>query len=582
MKASAEQAAEAKHLKACINDLIGIVAMTAAWSGGDPARIVSTLLDVLQDMLRLDFAYARLRDPAGGAPIEMHLVASSGAPAVGLEEVGQALNCWMGEDPRQWPSLARNTIGGADMSIASLQLGLRGEAGVVVAGSQRADFPLPTEKLLLNVAANQAVIGLDEARRLSEQKRVADELDRLVAQRTAELAAANEGLEKEIAERKLVEKRLREEEQELKRKEALLAQAQRLSLTGSFAWRLATDEITWSLETHRIYEVDPAERVTIELIATRIHPEDIPLFSEMITRARSDGSDLDYEYRLQMPDKSVKHMHLVARATRDEDGQLEYIGAIQDVTERWLAQEAFGKIQAELAHVARLTTMGELAASIIHEINQPLAAVVINADAGVRWLDRKPPEVDKARATFSRIAMDGARAGDVIKGLRALAKRTGPDLRKFDINEAIRQVLGLAGGALWQHNVALRTELLGGEQPILGDRVQAQQVLLNLIMNGIESMSAVADRPRVLTISSQPAENGAILVAVADTGAGIDPAITGRIFDALFTTKAGGMGMGLSICRSIVEAHGGRIWVSPHQPHGSVFQFTLPSTAAEG
>jgi C4-dicarboxylate-specific signal transduction histidine kinase len=281
-----------------------------------------------------------------------------------------------------------------------------------------------------------------------------------------------------------------------------------------------------------------------------------------------------------MPDKSVKHMHLVARASRDKDGQQEYIGAIQDVTERWLAQEALGSVQAELAHFARLTTMGELAASIIHEINQPLSAVVTNASAGMRWLDRKPPDVDETRATLSRIAMDGVRAGDVIKGLRALAKRTGPELARLDINEAIKQVLGIAGGALRQHNVALRTELSSGEQLIHGDRVQVQQVLLNLIMNGIEAMSALADRSRVLTISTQPAENGAVFVAVADTGTGLDPAIASRIFDALFTTKVEGMGMGLSICRSIVEAHGGRLWVSPNAPHGSVFQFTLPTASS--
>jgi predicted ATPase/signal transduction histidine kinase len=414
----------------------------------------------------------------------------------------------------------------------------------------------PQRTAVLELLASQAAISIENARLYAE-------------------------LINEVRDREKAEGALLESGRELRRSEALLAEAQRLSLTGSFAWRLATDEITWSQETYRLYEIEPTMRVTIELIATRIHPEDIPLLHEMIDRARSTGSDMDYEYRLQMPDKSVKYMHLVARATRDKDGQLEYIGAVQDVTERWLAQEALNKTQSELARVARLTTMGELAASIAHEINQPLAGLVMSADAGLRWLNRQQPELDEARAAFSRIASDGKRAGDVIKGLRSLARKSGPELAMFDIDDAIRQVLTLTGGTLRQQNVAVQADLFAAGRPVLGDRVQVQQVLLNLVMNGIEAMTTITDRLKALTIASGLSSDGAVLVSVTDTGTGLDAAIADRIFDALFTTKSEGMGMGLSICRSIVEAHGGHLWVSPNQPYGSVFQFTLPSATID-
>ena len=239
------------------------------------------------------------------------------------------------------------------------------------------------------------------------------------------------------------------------------------------------------------------------------------------------------------------------------------------------------KAQAELARVGRLTTMGELVVSIAHEVNQPLTGIVTNGDACLSWLNRDEPNLDEARDAVSSMVQDGKRAAQVIENLRALARRSRPQFARLDLNGAIQEILVLTRTELIQHNVALHADLANTDRSVFGDRVQLQQVMLNLIMNGIEAMSAVS-RPKVLTVSLERVESGAsVLVAVKDTGAGVDPAIADRIFESLFTTKPNGMGMGLSICRSIIKAHGGSFWASPNTPHGAIFQFTLPADRRE-
>jgi C4-dicarboxylate-specific signal transduction histidine kinase len=221
--------------------------------------------------------------------------------------------------------------------------------------------------------------------------------------------------------------------------------------------------------------------------------------------------------------------------------------------------------------------MGELVASIAHEINQPLTAVVTGGNAGLRWLNRDKPDLEEARDALLRVVSDGTRASEVIRGLKALAKKSGPQLTMLDVNDAIQEVLALTRSELQRQGITLRTDLSAAGQPVFGDRVQLQQVLLNLIMNGVEAMSSVSERPRVLAITSQAADPSEVLVAVEDTGTGLDPATAKRIFEPFFTTKGDGMGMGLSICRSIIETHGGRLWVSPRVPCGTVFRFTVPT-----
>ena len=264
------------------------------------------------------------------------------------------------------------------------------------------------------------------------------------------------------------------------------------------------------------------------------------------------------------------------------EGSAPLLGAIAvDVTERKRAEEALRDAHADLERMARLTTMGELSASIAHEINQPLAAVVTQSEAALRFLDRDEPDLEEVRDALSCIARDGMRAADVIRGLRALARKSAPQLSRVDIDDVIREVLTLASGELRRHNVVLRTELAADDQPVMGDRVQLQQVLLNLIMNGVEAMREVTERTRELTVSSTLADPSSVLVAVQDTGAGLDPAIADRMFQPFFTTKPDGTGMGLAICRSIVEAHGGRFWVSPRAPHGADVRFTVPAWAEQ-
>jgi signal transduction histidine kinase len=260
----------------------------------------------------------------------------------------------------------------------------------------------------------------------------------------------------------------------------------------------------------------------------------------------------------------------------DEIGEMA--GAVQIFKDNMIERQ---RAQAELARVGRLTTMGELVASIAHEVNQPLTGMVIHGDACLRWLNRDEPNLDEVRDAVLRINQDGRRAAKIIENLRSLTKKSEPQFGWLDINGAIQEILELTRTELGQHNLVLHTNLSTRDRTVFGDRVQLQQVMLNLIMNGIEAMSTVMDRPKVLTISSERVETGDVLVAVKDTGAGIDPATVDRIFESFFTTKHDGMGMGLSICRSIIAAHGGRFWASPNTPHGAVFQFTLPADGRE-
>jgi C4-dicarboxylate-specific signal transduction histidine kinase len=250
-----------------------------------------------------------------------------------------------------------------------------------------------------------------------------------------------------------------------------------------------------------------------------------------------------------------------------------------DITERKRSEEALRSAQADLTRVARLTTVGELAASIAHEIGQPLAGMVTSGDACLRWLATDRPHLDQARRAAERIVRDGHRAVNIIRSVRALAGKSGPEMTDLDINDAIQEILVLMHSELRCHEVLLETALSEGLEPILGDRVQLQQVILNLIMNGIEAMSAVVGQPRVLGVRSQIDGAGDLLVAVEDSGPGLAPELMDRLWDPFFTTKSSGMGLGLTICRSIVDAHGGRLWASPRSPRGAVFQFIVPTAA---
>jgi C4-dicarboxylate-specific signal transduction histidine kinase len=366
------------------------------------------------------------------------------------------------------------------------------------------------------------------------------------------------------------------QEEKLQRSEAYLAEAQRLSHTGSFGWRPSTGEFLWSEETFRIFQYDRATKPTVELAFQRVHPDDAALVKQTIERAAQDGMDFDHEYRLVMPDGSVKHVHVVAHALGHESGSIEFVGAVMDVTERKKAEEALRQAQADLAYVSRVTTMGELTASLAHEVNQPIAAAVTNANTCLRWLTRDHPDVEEARAAATRIVKDGTRAGEIISRIRLLFKKGTPQHDLVDLNEVIGEMIVLLRGETTRYSISVRTELAGDLPQVMGDRVQLQQVLMNLIMNSIDAMKDL-DGTRELAIKSQRTENGQLLLSVSDTGVGLPPQRAGQIFEAFFTTKVQGTGMGLSISRSIVESHGGRLWAADNSPRGASFYLSLPT-----
>jgi C4-dicarboxylate-specific signal transduction histidine kinase len=365
-------------------------------------------------------------------------------------------------------------------------------------------------------------------------------------------------------------------QEKLQQSEAYLSQAQRLSHTGSFGWRIFTSEILWSEETFQIFEYDRTTKPTLELVLQRVHPEDAPLVKRTLERASQDGKDFEHEYRLVMPDSSVKYVHVVARALSDEPASLEFVGAVMDITAQKRAGEALRRAQADLARASRVTTIGEVTASLAQEVNKPIAAAVANANTCLSWLRRERPDVEEARAAASRIVKDATRAAEIISRIRLLFKRGDPKRELVDVNEVIREMIDLLWSEATRYNIIVRTELAADPPWVMGDRVQLQQVLMNLVMNAIDAMKDV-DGSRELIIKSQRAGNEQLMVSVSDTGVGLPPQEADQIFNAFFTTKLHGAGMGLSISRSIVESHGGRLWAADNSPRGASFCFTLPS-----
>jgi len=798
-----------RRLQHCINDLVSVLALPAIWTGGDPSQVVNTLLEAVKGMLDLDFVYVRLNGLRGEAIFETVRGTQSKYFKDRPREFGELIGGWLGDEAKNWPLMFRRRIDDSEFSIVPLRMGLQGEVGIIVAGSQREDFPEQTERLVLSVAANQAAIWLHEIRLLSEQRIVASELDRRVAQRTKELDEANEELQIQVGllqrlpvaawtlrpdgtpdfvnqiwleytgqtlefvrsnpeawmaaihpedrerssgifrdgvqsgqdftiearfrrmrdgtyrwhlnravairdvdgrllrfvgtstdiedikqsqqdllraeektrliidtaldavitmnaqgeisswnkqaevifgwsnseatgrkmsemiipehqriaherglrhffatgegpmlgrrievtalrrngeefpvELEIVPMRLgqdwffssflrdithsKEAEEELRRSEAFLAQGQRLTLIGSFAWCIDTGEFTFSEQLYDTFEFEPAAPVTIEMILSRVHPDDVPIVQEIISRAQSAMSDFSYEHRLLMPDESIKYVRVIIHGCLDNFDRLEYIGAVQDVTERRLAEEALSKVRSELAHVARVTSLGALTASIAHEVNQPLSGIVTNASTCLRMLAADPPNIDGALETARRTIRDGNRASEVIARLRALFTRKETSIEAVDLNEATREVIALSLSEIQRSRVVLRQELADDLAPVIGDRVQLQQVILNLLLNAADAMSGIDDRPRQLLVRTERDGSDRVRLTVQDSGVGVDPKNLDKMFESFYTTKSAGMGIGLSVSRTIIESHHGRLWATPNDGPGATLAFSIP------
>ncbi len=681
-------AEQIKRLQRCINDLVSILALPAIWSGGEPSQIIRTLLDALLGMLRLDLIYVRVNDPAGDPPIEMvHLARSRRLPGR-PHAIGLMLHESLGEDPAHWPSPVRTRVGNHDLALVTLQLGVQGDIGILVAGCDRAEFPSQDDTLLLSVAANQAAIGLREAWLRREQLRVATELDRRVAHRTAELAAANEELKKSEARLRVIIDTI-----------PALAWSTRpdgssdyfnqrwLSYTGltpeqslDYGWRVAVHpddldalqdnwravlvpgapgerpvtpgrearlrrydgEYRWFLfrgsplqdeagrvvawygtnvdiedrkraeealrarerELSSIIETIPGlvwcatadgrldylSRRILDYTGTTLdaftrggwtpvlHPGDVEAVSRSWSEAVATGETFEIQCRLRGSAGSYGWFHVLGQAARDSEGRVvRWYGLLIDIDDRKTIEEALRSSEARLSRAARTAIAGEFAASVAHEINQPLAGIITNASTCLRMLAATPPNIDGALETARRTIRDGNRASEVITRLRALFRKQGPVVESVDLNEALREVIALLQGELERSRVVVQTDLAPDLPLVAGDRVQLQQVILNLLRNASEAMGGIDDRPRLLAIGTGPDGDGAVRLSVRDAGAGIAADSVGRLFDPFYTTKSDGMGIGLSVSRSIITSHHGRLWaVANEDGPGTTFAFSVP------
>lgn len=368
---------------------------------------------------------------------------------------------------------------------------------------------------------------------------------------------------------------LRTSEAELRRAHTHLTAGQKLSRTGSFTSDLAADEHAWSEEMYRIFDIEPGTVVRLHMLLSRIHPEDMPTV-EVVLGGLGTALDFDIIFRL-ITNGVVKYVHTVGHRVEHIADRPVFLGAMRDVTESKAAEEALNKARAELTHVARVMTLGTLTASIAHEVNQPLAGIINNATVCLHMLAANPPNLDGVRTTAQRMLRDGNRAAEVIRRLRDLFARKQPTTADVDLNDAAREVLTLSSSELHRSRVTLRTDFDASLPAVRGDRVQLQQVILNLILNGADSMREVEDRPRNLLIETRREGANTVRLSVRDAGVGIDPNNVERLFEAFYTTKAQGMGVGLSISRSIIENHEGRLWATANEGPGATFSFSIQS-----
>jgi PAS domain S-box-containing protein len=412
-----------------------------------------------------------------------------------------------------------------------------------------------------------------------------EELERRVVERTEALSRANQELRSEIADRQRAEAQLladaaerQRSEERLRRSEAYLAEGQRLTHTGSWGWKFTTGEMFWSHEQFRIFGLSPDEPPPlIGGTLDRMHPDDRAFVRQNLAKMVRQQKDQEWECRIIARDGTVRHVHTTAHPVFDANGNLvEYVGTTMDRSEQKRAAEALQKMQAELAHMTRVSVMGELTSSIAHETNQPLAAMAVNANAALRWLDREPANLGEVKAALERITEDAQRASEIIARIRGMLVRKQAPKVPLQLAEVVGEVVAMLTHAASERSVPIATEVAPDLATVIADRVQLQQVMINLAMNAMDAMAAVPAGTRNLLLTAANYGEAEVRVAIHDTGKGVPAAHRQRIFEPFFTTKREGMGMGLAISRSIVEAHGGRIWATPYRGGGETFQFTLP------
>jgi PAS domain S-box-containing protein len=798
--AVSDSAGELKYLQRCMSDLVSVLALPAVWSGQNPRQIVTTLHDVLMATLNLGFLYTRVRVETVGAPIEELRTSLPYATMQNTEQIRHALNERFGDDPRKWPPEIRSHVGGQETSLVTTHLGIEGEFGFVLAGSERADFPTQSERLLLGVVANQITVGLQQARLLSEQKRVADELDRRVAERTRELAESNQALQLQVE----LLQHLPVSTWTLKpdgtpdfvNQVWLEFSGQTLDFVRSHpeAWmtavhpddREAASRAFWdavrtgqgfAIETRSLRaqdgawrwhlqqavalrdaegrvlkfvgtttDIDDQKRAQEELRASEgklrrvidtiptlswcnlpdgpneflskgwhdytgvspeeahgwgwqvtFHPEDLPALMEKWKGLLLSGEPGEIEARIRRHDGIYRWFLIRVAPFRDESGAIlrwygtstdiderkrsearhrvvvetasdavvsidesgaiifanpatkrifgynpeeligkpltvlmpgamrkfheaglkryletgerrlnwqgtevtarrangeefpaevsfgemtadqrkVFTGFIRDISEKKRAEEELRNTQEELARMMRVMTIGQLTASIAHEVNQPLSGIITNASTCLRMLKGDPPNIDGARETAQRTIRDGNRASDVITRLRTLFSKKQTEIEPLDLNEAAREVIALLSGELQSNKVVLKQEFSDRLPIVHGDRVQLQQVILNLLRNASDAMSSVEDRPRQVVLRTE-LEGEHVRLLVQDSGVGFTPEVASKMFESFYTTKSDGMGVGLSVSRSIIEANHGRLWATPNEGPGATFAFSIP------
>jgi C4-dicarboxylate-specific signal transduction histidine kinase len=552
----AESHAESVALRTALRELVALSTIPAAWVGREPPVIAAGLADALVGSLRLDFAFVRLCDPRGGT-------AAEGSRGNGWVAFPEWLRTHPGGGHFSCKEIVADLGGAEPCRGVVIPVGVNGEAGLIAAACGRTDFPSEIDQLLLSVAANHAAAAFQNAL-------LRHELDMKVG----ELRDARNELEMKVAERTA----------DLRRSEAYLADAQRLSHTGSWACNINTKEAVHSSPEHsRLYGFDPENGLpSFEEFWHRVHPEDQAGIVETLERANSTGKDFETHFRVVLPDGTTRFIYCVGHPVFNPSGDGgELLGISMDVTERRRAdeeRERLRQVQSDLAHLSRVTTMGELTASLAHEIRQPIAAAVTDAKTCLRWLGREYPNVEEASQAAARMVKDVTRAADIISSISLLFKKDALQRELVDLNEVIREMNVLLRSEANRYSISIRTELVEDLPKVMADRVQLQQVLMNLMLNGIDAMKE-QNGGGELTIKSK-AERAQLLISVSDTGAGLPPEQTDQIFRAFFTTKDNGTGMGLPISRSIIESHGGRLWATSATGRGATFQFTLPATAA--